>query len=402
MGGFHCRAKQLRKNRCRLPIFAFFCLKNITMLRSYRLLLAFLFFAPLAVFAQIEYPKDAFRELRRGLEGTWFMPTDRGDRLEIWEIENDSTLAGRAVRIKPENGDTVLIEKLRIAFRDTTVTYSTIARAPNNEPVPYTLTTIDEQGFFIFVNPEHDDPQKIKYLLLSNREVQVSTEGRRNGRTVTQEYVFEREFTPGAVEFRLKAGINGQTLHGTGNFNLDNNQSPEFGWKPGWEIGTQVRFKGRGGYITINAEISLVGRYGHVKSEFSTVEDTTYTKYKRDLTYRTTWLSVGILPEISFQRDGRFSMMAGPYYARQVSAGGKVGKKDLTKNDVGITMGLQYRLNIGKKDLGGILGLRWNMGLSNLDNLYKLYCGDTPSALCNASVGFRGATLYYSVDLGKF
>jgi hypothetical protein len=31
--------------------------------------------------AQIDYPEDLFRELRRGLDGTWFMPTDRGDRL---------------------------------------------------------------------------------------------------------------------------------------------------------------------------------------------------------------------------------------------------------------------------------------------------------------------------------
>ncbi|MEY3194218.1 MAG: hypothetical protein RIQ78_315, partial [Bacteroidota bacterium] len=76
------------------------------MLRSFRFLLAVSLLAPLAVSAQIDSPRDAFRDLRRSLEGTWFMPTDRGDRLEIWEVENDSTLAGRAVRIKPENGDT--------------------------------------------------------------------------------------------------------------------------------------------------------------------------------------------------------------------------------------------------------------------------------------------------------
>jgi len=115
-------------NRPELLFFPFFCPKISHMLRFSRLLLACLFLTPLAAFAQIEYPEDAFRDLRRGLEGTWFMPTDRGDRLEIWDVADDNTLVGKAIRIKPENGDTVLIEKLRIELRDTTVTYFTIAR----------------------------------------------------------------------------------------------------------------------------------------------------------------------------------------------------------------------------------------------------------------------------------
>lgn len=387
------------------------------MLRSFRLLLAGLILTPLAAFAQIDYPKDAFRDLRRGLEGTWFMPTDRGDRLEIWDIADDSTLVGRAIRIKPENGDTVLLEKLRLELRDTTVTYIAIARGQNNNaPVPFKLTDIDDQGFYIFTNPEHDDPQKIKYLLLSNREMQVFTEGRRNGRTVTQEYVFEREFTPGAVEFRLKAGFNAQTIRSTGNFPTDppDYAKPAFDWKPGWELGTQVRFKGRGGFITVNVEVGLAGRFAHAKSAFSVLDDTVFTEYKRDLTYNTTWLGVGVYPEISFRRDGRFSLMAGPYYARLVSARGKgvdlpgnenklfKANNDFKKNDFGLQAGFQYKLNFGKKDLGGILGLRVNLGLANLDNLYSRYCSDGNSALCNGSIAFQGATLYYSVDLLKF
>ena len=134
-----------------LPFFAFLLLSNF-------------------VSAQIDYPEDAFRELRRGLEGTWFMPTDRGDRLEIWWKEDDQTLAGKNVRIKPENGDTVLLERLRIELRDTTITYIAIARGQNsNKPVSFLLTEIDEEGFFVFSNPEHDDPQTIRYLLLGNR-----------------------------------------------------------------------------------------------------------------------------------------------------------------------------------------------------------------------------------------
>ena len=386
------------------------------MLRFSRLLLAASLLAPLASMAQIDNPKSAFRELRRGLDGTWFQPTDRGDKLEIWQVTNDSTLDGRSVRIKPENGDTVLLERLRLELRDTSITYFIIPRPPKeNEIVPFKLVDIDQKGFFVFLNPDNDDPQTIKYLLLGNREVQVTTESKRNGRMVTKEYVFEREFTPGAVEFRVKGGINYQNIRSTGNFPTQppDFAEPAFGWKPGWELGTQVRFRGRGGFVTVNFELGLVGRFAHAKSEFEVVDDTSLTVYKRDLTYNTTWLSIGVYPEVSFGRDSRFSMMAGPYYARLVSARGNgvdlpgnenklfKANNDFKKNDLGMQIGAQYKLNFGKKDLGGILGLRVNLGLANLDNLYSRYCSDGNSALCNGSIGFQGATLYYSIDLLK-
>src|SRR5262245_17016214 len=121
----------------------FFCAKFLYMHIRKIFPFIILFLSSNFVFAQIDDPEAAFRELRRGLEGTWFMPTDRGDRLEIWWLEDKQTLVGKDVRIKPENGDTVLLEKLRIELRDTTVTYIAIARNQNsNMPVPFVLTEI--------------------------------------------------------------------------------------------------------------------------------------------------------------------------------------------------------------------------------------------------------------------
>ncbi len=383
--------------------------------------------------AQIEDPEGAFRDLRRGLEGTWFMPTDRGDKLEIWWQEDKQTLAGKSVRIKPENGDTVLLERLRIELRDTTVTYITIARMPaNSAPVPYRLTEIDEEGFYVFSNPEQEDPQKIRYLMLSNREIQEQLIGRKNGREVKQEYVYEREFTPGAVEFRVRGGINASSLRSTGNFNLDPPaEVPEFGWKAGWELGMAARFKGRGGFITINTELSIMGRRASTLSSFGINVDTmpyliqykrgttdadTLSKYgykSKFFTYNSFWLMLSVMPELTFGRDGRLSVMAGPYYGRLVGLSGKgyqdpkVQDKlfkvndDLKKNDFGINLGFQYRLNFSKKDLGGILGIRASYGLANLDNLYVRFCNGGNTSLCNGQVAFTGASLYYSVNLLK-
>jgi hypothetical protein len=378
-----------------------------------RLLLLALVAFQSPIFAQIDDPEGEFRLMRRSMEGTWFMPTDRGDRLEIWEIADDSTLLGRGLRIKPENGDTVRLETMRLTLRDTNIVYSVTVRGQNNnQPVPFPLVRIDDEGFYVFENPKHDDPQRIRYLLLSNREIQVVTETARNGRVVKQEYVFEREFTPGAVEFRLRGGLNYHNLRGTGYFPSDvPNQDPVFDWKPSWELGIQTRFKGRGGFVTVNAELGLVGRSAHAQSAFTVVGDTSVTAYKRDLTYHTTWLEVALMPEITFRRDGRLSLLAGPYYARLLGTRGKgleepanenklfKANNDFKKNDLGIHAGLQYRLNFGKKDLGGLIGLRANLGLANLDNLYGR--GIQSAALRNGRVSFMGASLYYSVNLLK-
>ena len=177
----------------------------------------------------------------------------------------------------------------------------------------------------------------------------------------------------------------------------------------------QARFKGRGGFITINTELSAIGRRPSVKSEFSVppVDTLLPITYKRDLTYNSTWLVVSIMPELTFRRDGRLSLMAGPYYGRMVGLSGngiqepveenKLFKvnNDFKKNDFGINLGFQYRLNIGKKDLGGLFGLRATYGLSNLDNLYSRFCDGSNPALCNGQVSFLGASLYYSVNLLK-
>ncbi|MDO8365821.1 MAG: DUF6265 family protein [Saprospiraceae bacterium] len=380
-----------------------------------RSLLPFFAFSLLSTFvsAQIDYPEDAFRELRRGLDGTWFMPTDRGDRLEIWWKEDDQTLAGKSVRIKPEDGDTVLLERRRIELRDTTITFIIIPRQSSKEPVSFVLTEIDEEGFFVFTNPKNNDPHTIRYLLLGNREMQVETIERRNGRDAKEEFVFEREFTPGAVEFRVRGGINASSMRGTGSL-IPFDSPPEFGWKPGWELGMHARFKGRGGFITINAELSAVGRRPSVKSAFFVDVDTFpyVIEYKRDLTYHSVWLMASVMPELTFRRDGRLSLLAGPYYARLVGLSGnglqepvekdKLFKvnNDFKKNDFGIHVGFQYKLNFSKKDIGGLLGIRATYGLSNVDNLYSRECEANP-AQCNGQVSFLGAALYYSVNLLK-
>lgn len=379
----------------------------MNLFRSFALYCALLL--PALSFAQDFKPQTAFRNLK-ALKGVWFMPTDRGDRLEIWQIENDSTMSGRAVRIKTDDGDTITLETLTLSLRDTNIIYSTIVRGQNNnKPVDFKLVEAYSDEF-LFENPKHDDPQKIRYILLGNRELQVTTESKKNGRVVTKEYIFEREFSPVAVEFRLRGGLNAASLIGEKDFNFLT-PDPKFGYRPGWDVGIATTLKGRGGFLGLNIELGLSGKYSHVKSEFSVAtSDTSFTTYKRDGSYRTTWLNIAVLPEYTFLRDGRLSAVVGPYYGylltnkvngtEQPASDNKLfnSNKDLRKHDFGLVGGLQYKLNIGPKDIGGKIGLRASLGLVDLDNLYKLRCSPT-SNLCNERVLLRSISAYYSINL---
>jgi Domain of unknown function (DUF6265)/Outer membrane protein beta-barrel domain len=361
----------------------------------------FICLSSLTVWGQIDDPKASFRALR-ALDGVWFLPSDRGDQLEIWDIVNDTLMTGRGVRIKAEDGDTILLETLRLVRRDTSIIYTAIVKGQNqNKPVDFRLTADDDNGF-LFENPKHDNPQKIRYQFSSKSELTVSTEGKRNGRVVTDEMVFEREFNPATIEVRLRAGVGAGALASERKLTgvvVD----PAFAWRPNWDLGIGMAFKGSGGFLTMHVEAALAGRSSGVESEF--YDDT--VRYLRNGTYRTLWAQVAVYPAFTLRRDGRLSVIVGPYYGRLLwadatgtnlpeSGRGEAfePKNDLLKDDFGFLGGLQYRLNTARPIT---VGLRYNYGLRDLDNLYKRRCNT--SNLCNERIVLRGIQAYASVKL---
>ncbi len=368
---------------------------------------------PWLLAAQIEEARQIFRELRV-LDGVWFMAQDRGDRLEIWKLENDSTLVGREVRIKAEDGDTVLLRSMRIERRGDTIMYYLTQRGlNNNRPVPYELVLADREGYW-FENLDQDNPQKIRYRLLGRRELQLYIEGKRGSRTITEDYVYEREFTPPSTEFRLRGGVNAFTIRATGNFPASDNpdfvaRNPQVGPALGWELGSQFRLKGAGSFLIVNFELGLIGKSARSKASFTAFTDTNTISYVRDVRYHQVWAILAAVPEVYLWREGNFSVMAGPYYGRLLFSGASGEEKpagenrlfdannDFKSSDFGLIAGLQYRFKPGKKDLGSAIGLRANWGLSDLDALYSRHCRDR--AFCNGRISMQGISLYYSLNL---
>ncbi len=409
---------EAQPRRSALPLtchqaLTFACKDALTMSIRAQIIALLLALGPGLSTAQIEDAPQIFRELRV-LDGVWFMAQDRGDRLEIWKLENDSTLLGREVRIKAEDGDTVLLKSMRIERRGDTIMYYLTQRGlNNNKPVPYELVLADREGYW-FENLEQDNPQKIRYRLLGRRELQVYLEGKRGTRTITEDYVFEREFAPPGVEFRLRGGINAFTIRATGNFPVSNNPdfvsaNPQTAPALGWEFGSQFRLKGTGSFLIVNFELGLIGKSAGSKASFTAFVDTGVIDYVRDVRYHQVWAVLAAVPEVSLRREGNLSIMAGPYYGRLLFSGASGEEKpanenrlfdannDFKRSDFGILAGLQYRFKPGKKDLGSTLGLRANLGLSDIDALYSRHCRDR--AFCNGRISMQGISLYYSFNL---
>lgn len=359
--------------------------------------------------AQVDDPAAVFDALRV-MEGSWFMETDRGDRIELWTVVDDSTMTGKGLRIKLESRDTLLLETLRLERRGNDITYWALARGQNaDKAIPFTLTEVDEEGAFIFENPIHDDPTKIRYWLLDNQELQVTTEGKRAGRDTKSEFVFEREFPSGSARLRVRAGANWYTLQQQGGYPIG--QQAVFGGRPGWEFGIQIPIGNENGLLNFNLEAGLSGRYTTVQSAFSIFRPDT-THYLREVTYRQVWLTLAIVPEFRFRRESRFSLMAGPYFGRLLyngAAGEELpggenklfdSNNDFKKRDLGFTGGFQYRFNSGKKSWESVIGLRGSWGLFNLDNLYERTCVSTGTD-CSGKVRLWGVSAYYGVNLIK-
>jgi hypothetical protein len=357
---------------------------------------------PAIVCAQIEDIDVVFEEMK-AIQGVWSMETDRGDRLEIWELADDSTLTGRSVRIKKESRDTVPLETMRLEWRGQDITYWASVKGQNNgKDIAFDLTEITEEGVWVFENPRHDSPVKITYWLLDNRELHVDTYGKRNGRDSKTEYIFEREFGAGNANLRIRAGANYHQFVQTGTFPIE--QQPVFGARPGWEIAAQIPLGSMEKYVNFNLEVGFSGRTGAAVASFPV--DT--IQYERDVRYQQLWLTGALIPEIRFRPNGRFSILLGGYGARLLinstkgtDLPGKESKifdsnNDFRKNDFGLTAGLQYRFKTSSKSKDHLIGVRGNMGLSNLDNLYKRSCVRTR---CDGEVSMRGISLYYGITL---
>jgi hypothetical protein len=99
------------------------------------------------------------------LVGTWKAQIKKGVITESWRILDDSTFTGENTILR-NNGETSLVEKLTLTYRDGEYYYTpTVIGQNDNKPIPFKITSYNESAF-VSENPGHDFPKRIIYQLV--------------------------------------------------------------------------------------------------------------------------------------------------------------------------------------------------------------------------------------------
>lgn len=117
----------------------------------------------LSAFINVTADKKTFQKLY-ALEGTWKMNGKRGSICEEWKKISDDYLQNKGYMVK--GNDTVINEWVALTNTKEGIFYtSTVEDQNNKQPVAFKMTK-NENGKFVFENPQHDFPKRIVYELI--------------------------------------------------------------------------------------------------------------------------------------------------------------------------------------------------------------------------------------------
>jgi len=124
------------------------------------------------------------------LIGQWQNNSNGGHGTETWEKENDSTYSATSYFVVDK--DTVSSEKIKLVQSGKDVFYIPTVRDQNSEqPVKFKMTS-NQNGLLVFENPNHDFPQKITYLRISEEVIKAEISGLVNGKQKAQQFPMTR------------------------------------------------------------------------------------------------------------------------------------------------------------------------------------------------------------------
>lgn len=118
------------------------------------------------------------------LLGEWQRINERPERtsLEVWELQEDGSLAG--VGLTTEGDKLVFKESLKLQLEEDKIQY--IADVSHNDtPTVFELTSLEENKM-VFENPNHDFPKQILYERLSADSMQAVIAG--NGKEIVFQF----------------------------------------------------------------------------------------------------------------------------------------------------------------------------------------------------------------------
>jgi hypothetical protein len=139
-----------------------------------------------------EATAKTYDELKKAswLIGKWEYVSGEGHASETWEAENDSTYAGRSYFLVGK--DTVSSESLVLTQSGNELHYiPTVKEQNQGQPVKFTMTGVPGNQL-VFVNPQHDFPQKITYTKITEDSIVAEISGMMDGKAASQQFPLKR------------------------------------------------------------------------------------------------------------------------------------------------------------------------------------------------------------------
>jgi len=125
------------------------------------------------------------------LIGSWIHHQDDGYFSENWTQVNDSVLSGFGYLFLGE--DTIFSETISLEQKGEDIFYIVSAQGQNDgKSVQFRLTS-DNDGKFVFENPEHDFPKRIMYQFIDNEHFQAVVEGLEAGENRRMVFDFSKK-----------------------------------------------------------------------------------------------------------------------------------------------------------------------------------------------------------------
>lgn len=127
------------------------------------------------------------------LKGTWKMEEKASVLVEEWTAGGSGSIKCRSYEVK--GNDTTLIERATISCiaGKQVFTYYPVINSPGENIMPVTFALISEEnGTYIFENPEHDFPQRVVYQIVNADECHAWIEGKEKGRENKIDFFYKR------------------------------------------------------------------------------------------------------------------------------------------------------------------------------------------------------------------
>ncbi len=122
--------------------------------------------------------------------GQWQNSSPQGVLSENWKQENDSMFSGESFFVVGK--DTLFSEAIQIIQEKDELFYiPTVPDQNNGLPVRFKLTT-ESDSILVFENPDHDFPQRIKYMRIGKDSIVAEISGQSKGESKAEQFAMTR------------------------------------------------------------------------------------------------------------------------------------------------------------------------------------------------------------------